>query len=162
MCHSFSLKLWFKPLCPSKSSALGASLVCGLPTWEVWDLIILWVCPSYPLAVISSSSSLSLDIECLFTHFFFWSYLWFWCLYGRRWIQALSVPPSCPQISGLFENSSILSMCLKMKSNTLWSRTIKWDYQKIKTQYLVPLRKKRKNTDRIIDCNYISYNRHQL
>ena len=34
------------------------SPVCGLPTQQVWGLILLWVCPSYHLAV----ASLSLDM----------------------------------------------------------------------------------------------------
>ena len=37
--------------------------VCGLPTWHIWDLILLWLHPSYCLTV---ASSLSLDVEYLF------------------------------------------------------------------------------------------------
>ena len=40
------------------------SPVCGSPTWWVWDLILLWLCPSYSLAV---ASSLSLDMEYIYT-----------------------------------------------------------------------------------------------
>ena len=39
------------------------SLVCGLHTLQLWDLILLWLRPSYCLAV---ASSLSLDVEYLF------------------------------------------------------------------------------------------------
>ena len=40
--------------------------VCGLPTWQVWDMILSWLHPSYHLTV---ASSLSLDVGYLF--FFF-------------------------------------------------------------------------------------------
>ena len=36
------------------------SPVSGSPTWQVWDLILLWLHTSYPL---TSASSLSLDVE---------------------------------------------------------------------------------------------------
>ena len=39
------------------------SVVCGSPTHRVWDLILLWLCPSYHLSV---AASLSLDIDYLF------------------------------------------------------------------------------------------------
>ena len=39
------------------------SPVCGLPTQWVWNLILLWLCPSYHLA---AASSLSLDTGYLF------------------------------------------------------------------------------------------------
>ena len=39
------------------------SPVCGSPTQQVWDLILLWLCPSYCLAV---ASSLSLNMGHLF------------------------------------------------------------------------------------------------
>ena len=39
------------------------SPVCGSPTWQVWDLILLWLRPSYCLA---AASSLSLDVGYLF------------------------------------------------------------------------------------------------
>ena len=37
--------------------------VCGSPTWQVWDLSLSWLCPSYFLVVASSSS---LGVEYLF------------------------------------------------------------------------------------------------
>ena len=37
--------------------------VCGLPTWQVWDLTVSQMCPFYHLIVFSS---LSLDVEQLF------------------------------------------------------------------------------------------------
>ena len=39
------------------------SPVCGSPTWWAWDLILLWLCPSYHL---NAASSLSLDEGYLF------------------------------------------------------------------------------------------------
>ena len=39
------------------------SPICGSPTWQVWDFILLWLCPSYHLVM---ASSLSLDIGYLF------------------------------------------------------------------------------------------------
>ena len=38
------------------------SLVCGSLTWQVWDLILSWMIPSYHPAV----ASLSLDVGYLF------------------------------------------------------------------------------------------------
>ena len=38
------------------------SPVCGSPTWQVWDLILLWLCPSYHIVV----TSLSLDMGLMF------------------------------------------------------------------------------------------------
>ena len=38
------------------------SPVCGSPTWWVWDLILLWLCPFYHLAL----ASLSLDMGIFF------------------------------------------------------------------------------------------------
>ena len=45
--------------------AAAQQQVYGSPTWQVWDLILLWLCPSYHLTV---GSSLSLDMG----HLFFW------------------------------------------------------------------------------------------
>lgn len=39
-------------------------LVCGLPTWQVWDLIMMWKCPSCHLIV---PYSWSLNIKYLFS-----------------------------------------------------------------------------------------------
>ena len=43
--------------------AAAQQQVYGSPTWQVWDLILLWLCPSYHLTV---GSSLSLDMGDLF------------------------------------------------------------------------------------------------
>lgn len=37
--------------------------ICELPTWQVWDSIMLQICPSYHLIVVYS---LSLDVKYLF------------------------------------------------------------------------------------------------
>ena len=41
----------------------SCSSVCGSPTWKVWDLILLWQCPSYYCFAVTS---LSLDMGYLF------------------------------------------------------------------------------------------------
>ena len=53
--------LWY--CCPS---------VCGSPTWQPWDLILLWLCSSYHLI---AASSFSLDMK-----YFFW-----WVLASSCW-----------------------------------------------------------------------------
>ena len=40
----------------------NCSQVCGLPTWQVWGLILSWLCPSYRL----TETSLTLDMEYIF------------------------------------------------------------------------------------------------
>ena len=64
------------------------SPACGLPTWQVWDLILSWLCPSYYFI---AASPLSLDIGYLFFFFFLVGFsvlllmvvqsLWFWCFF---------------------------------------------------------------------------------
>ena len=71
------------------------SPVCESPTHQLWDLILLWLRPSYRLIV---ASRLSLDVGYLF----WWvpvsscrwlssSYLWFWCSHKREWEPILLV-----------------------------------------------------------------------
>lgn len=73
------------------------------PTHVVWDLILLWVCPSYSSLLFSL---ISLDIDHLFligsSLYQQWldsSYLWFWCACKGRWV--LKVVLLCHLVSSL-------------------------------------------------------------
>ena len=67
----------------------NCSPVCESPTQQLWDLILLWLCPSYCLIV---ASPLSLDVGWVpvsSCQWLFSSYLWFWCSHKREWAHVL-------------------------------------------------------------------------
>ena len=80
--------------------------VCEPPTYQVWDLILCWLCPSYSLIValcVCVCVCVCLDVGYLFfltgsSAFFFglWlfsSLLWLWCFH-KKGITYLSTLPS--------------------------------------------------------------------
>ena len=71
----------------------NCSPVCDSPTQQLWDLILLWLHPSYHLI---AASPLSLDVGYLFwwvpvssCWWLFSSYLWFRCSCKREWTHIL-------------------------------------------------------------------------
>ena len=84
----------------------NCSLVCESPTQWLWDLILLWLCPSYHLTVASPSAS---DLGCLF-----------W------WVQCLPVDDysavSCESgaLSRGSERTSFYSAILNQSSETFF------------------------------------------
>ena len=65
-----------------------------------WDLVLLWVCPSYP-----SCGSFFVPFSCTiyflagssFLHqWYFCRYLWFWYAHERSWTHGLSALPPSP------------------------------------------------------------------
>ena len=71
----------------------NCSPVCESPTQWLWDMILLWLCPSYHL---TEASPLSLDVGYLFwwvpVSYCWWlfsSYLWCWCSCKRELAHVL-------------------------------------------------------------------------
>ena len=81
----------------------NCSPVCESPTQQLWDFILLWLCPSYHLF---AASPLSLVVGYLFwwvplssCRWLFSCYLWFWCSCKREWAHILllhRLEPICP------------------------------------------------------------------
>ena len=76
----------------------NCSPVCGSPTWGVWGLIILCVCPSYHLLGFLHAFGCINRVSFLVgLHLFYW-----WWFSIQLWLWWASTLPSCPPLYKYF------------------------------------------------------------
>ena len=108
-----------------KSSWYYCSPVCGSPTWQVWDFVLLWLCPSYCLTV-----------ACLLTWGIFILFLWVpvsFCQYifnsrcsgRRRWVHILL--PHHLELDVFFVCFSFLMLLSAFVLWLYWSIKMNWE-----------------------------------